>query len=135
MASIHYEILVDVSATKAWAALRDVGSAHRLFAGVLTDGRLDGDIRTVTFANGMVVRERIVDVDDDGRRMAYTVIDKVFEHHSSSMQIFVAGEGRCRFAWISDILPNERVAMVRPLVEQGCGAMKRVLETTKSLES
>ncbi|HEY6259126.1 MAG TPA: SRPBCC family protein [Xanthobacteraceae bacterium] len=128
MACIHYEILLDVSADKAWAALRDVGSAHRLFAGVLTDGRLDGDIRTVTFANGLVARERIIDVDESHRRVAYAVIDNMFEHHSASMQILPAGEGRCRFVWITDLLPDERAAMVRPLVEQGCTAMKRVLE-------
>lgn len=135
MASIHHEILIDVPAPKAWAALRDVGVAHRLFPGVLTDGRLDGDIRTVTFANGTVVREKIVDVNEDDRRVAYAVIDQVFEHHSASMQIFIAGERRCRFVWISDLLPNERVATVRPLVEQGCEAIKRVLETLENPKS
>ena len=42
---------------RAWAALRDVGNAHRAFAGVLTDARLDGDRRVVTFANGVVAKE------------------------------------------------------------------------------
>jgi len=128
MASLHHEILVETSADAAWAALRDVGAAHRLFAGVLTDGRLDGDIRTVTFASGTIVREKIIDVDDDARRVAYAVLGDSFEHHNASMQIFTAGEGRCRFVWITDLLPNERVAMVKPLVEQGSQALKRVLE-------
>lgn len=131
MASIHYEALVDVPAEKAWAALRDVGAAHHLFAGVLTDAQLEGAVRTVTFANGKVVREKIVDVDDEARRVAYAVIDGVFEHHSASMQIFSAGEARCRFVWITDILPDDQTAMVRPLVEQGGQALKRVLEAGK----
>jgi len=128
MASIHHEILLEVPAEKAWAALRDFGSTHRLFAGVLTDGHLDGDIRTVSFANGLVVREQILDVDEDGRRVAYAVIDNVFDHHSASMQIVAAGEGRSRFVWITDFLPAAKAAMVRPLVEEGSAAMKRVLE-------
>jgi len=131
MASIHNEILVDVPAATAWAALRDVGTAHRLFAGVLTDGQLDGDVRTVTFANGLVLREKIITVDDDSRRVAYAVLDGRFEHHNASMQIFAAGEGRCRFVWITDLLPNERVATVKPLVEQGSEALKRVLEAAE----
>ena len=128
MASLHHEILVGTSADAAWAALRDVGAAHRLFAGVLTEGRLDGDVRTVTFASGTIVREKIIDIDDDARRVAYTVLGESFEHHNASMQIFAAGEERCRFVWITDLLPNERVAMVKPLVEQGSDALKRVLE-------
>jgi hypothetical protein len=131
MASLRHEIDLDVPADKAWAALRAVDSAHRLFAGVLIDGRLDGDIRTVTFANGMVVRERIVDVSDADRRLAYAVLDNVFEHHSASMQVFATGQNTCRFVWISDFLPDEKVSMVKPLVEQGCAAMKRALEGTQ----
>ncbi len=128
MASIRQEIGLEVPAEKAWAALRAVGSVHRLFAGVLIDSRIDGDIRTVTFANGMVVREQIVDVSDTDRRVAYAVLDNVFEHHSASMQVFAAGQDSCRFVWISDFLPNDKASMVKPLVEQGCAAMKRVLE-------
>jgi len=128
MASIHYETVFDVSVDKAWTSLGDVGSPHRLFAGVLTDARMEGDIRTVTFANGMVVREQIVDVNESDRRVAYAVIDGVFKHHSASMQLFAAGEGRCRFVWISDFLPNKQAEMVKPLVEQGCAAMRRALE-------
>lgn len=131
MATIHYETIIEVPVASAWRALRDVGSAHHLFTGVLIDGHLQGDIRTVTFANGMVVREQIVDVNEEDRRVAYTVIDGLFKHHSACMQLFAAGERRCRFVWITDLLPNEQVDMVRPLVEQGCAAMKRTLEADK----
>lgn len=128
MASIRREETIQVSAEQAWAKLRDVGSPHHLFAPVLVDGRIDGDIRTVTFADGMVVRERIVDLDEEGRRVAYAVIDGMFEHHSASMQIIPDGAGRCRFVWISDFLPNESMQLVAPLVEAGSLALVRNLE-------
>ncbi len=76
MASIHHEIAVEVGAEQAWAALRAVGAAHELFAPVLVDGKLEGDTRSVCFANGMKVRERILDIDDSRRRLAYTVLDE-----------------------------------------------------------
>ena len=57
MASIHHQVAVEVGADEAWAALRLVGEAHKLFAPVLVEGRLEGEIRTACFANGMVVRE------------------------------------------------------------------------------
>jgi hypothetical protein len=45
---MQYELILDLDADKAWAALREVGLAHKLFAGALIDGHLDGDIRTVS---------------------------------------------------------------------------------------
>ncbi len=128
MASIHWEMLIDVPVAKAWAALRDVGAPHRLFAGVLTKSSLAGDTRTVTFANGMEVRERIVDVDEVAHRVAYSVQGNGFDHHHATMQIVPAGKDRCRFVWTSDFLPAEKTATVEPLVAQGSLAMKRVLE-------
>ena len=128
MASIHSEKLVQVPAEQAWAALRDTANPHRLFAGVLTDARIDGDLRTVTFANGMVAKERIVDIDDQNRRMAYAV-QGMFDHHSASMQIYPEGATRCRFVWIADLLPNDKAAMVAELMEQGSDALVRNLET------
>jgi hypothetical protein len=129
MASIHHEVTVEVSAAKAWAALRQVGEAHTLFAPVLVDGDLDGDIRTVRFANGMVARERIVDVDEKRRRVAYSVLDSpLMTHHHASMQIVDAGPDRCRFIWISDFLPDEVASNVAPLIDQGARALKDNLE-------
>jgi hypothetical protein len=68
MASIHREIVVEVGVDAAWTALRALGAADRLFAPVLVDAELNGDMRTVRFANGMVVHEQILDVDDTRRR-------------------------------------------------------------------
>jgi Polyketide cyclase / dehydrase and lipid transport len=127
MASIRSEKLVQVPAEQAWAALRDTANPHRLFAGVLTDASIDDDVRTVTFANGMVARERIVDIDDRRRRMAYSVQD-MFEHHSASMQIYPEGATRCRFVWIADLLPNDKATMVAQLMEQGSQALVHNLE-------
>jgi hypothetical protein len=129
MASIHEQVSVDVGADLAWATLRRVGDAHELFAPVLVDGQLDGDIRTVRFANGMVVHERILDVDDERRRVAYTALDVPgMTYHHASMQIVSAGPGRCLFVWITDFLPREIGGSLAPVIEQGARALKRSLE-------
>ena len=65
--------------------------ASRLFAPVLADCRLDDGIRTVRFANGMVVREQILGVDDERRRMAYAALDAPgMTYHHASMQVIDA---------------------------------------------
>jgi len=125
MGTIWWEEGLEVPAEAAWAWLRRVHLAHELFAPVLVDGRIDGEIRTVTFADGLVVRERIVDLDEARRRVAYTVLDGLFEHHAASMQIVPVDARSCRFLWITDFLPTDRAAMVRPLVEQGSRALAR----------
>ena len=44
------------------------------------------------------------------------------------MQILPVDEANCRFLWISDFLPDERVGTVQPLVEQGARALVRNIE-------
>jgi hypothetical protein len=129
MASIHEELAVDVSSAEAWEALRQVQNAHKLFSPVTIDGQLVGDIRTVTFANGMVARERILNIDDDRRRVAYTVLDAPgMSYHHASMQVMDAGLGRCVFHWTTDFLPPEAGSSLTPLIQQGARALKRNLE-------
>ncbi len=129
MASIHHEVAVEVGVDKAWAALRRVGDAPVLFAPVLVGGEIQGDVRTVRFANGMVVRERIIAVDDERRRVAFTALDVPgMTYHHSSMQVVEVGNGRCRFIWITDFLPQEMDRNLMPLIEAGGKALKSNLE-------
>jgi carbon monoxide dehydrogenase subunit G len=130
MASIRKEIVVNTPPEQAWAALRDVGAVHtRLARQFVLATQLDGDSRLVTFANGEVVRERIVDIDDRARRLAYAVVDWRTTHHNASFQVVPDGEGRCRIMWITDLLPDTLAELVGGFIEQGSAAIKRTLET------
>jgi hypothetical protein len=129
MASIRKEIVVDVAAESAWDALRRVDQPHTLFTPVLTSSNLDRDVRTVRFANGKVISERILDVDEEHRRVAYAVVEpQGMTYHHASMEIGFAGPGRCTFLWISDFVPAEAAAALQPLIDQGADALKRNLE-------
>jgi len=129
MASIRREILVDAAPDRVWDALRDVGRIHeRLVKGFVTDCRLEGDTRVVTFANGMTLRERIVDVDDGQRRVAWSAVGEPFAHHNASVQAFDVGGGGTRLVWIADLLPHALAGTIAPLIDQAMAAMKRTLE-------
>jgi uncharacterized protein YndB with AHSA1/START domain len=134
MASIHKETAIAAPAEAVWAALRDVGNAHLLFRGVLVDARLEGDSRLVTFADGTIVMERIVAVDDEARRLAYSAVREGLAHHSASMQVFPESAESSRFVWISDVLPDEVAAAIGLLVDQGAAAAKRTLEESSRRE-
>ena len=131
MASIRKEVLVDVPPEEVWAAVRDIGAVHtRLAVGFVTDCRLDGDARVVTFANGMVARELIVDVDDASRRVAWAAVGGRLTHHNASAQVIATEGGTSRVVWIADLLPNEMAPAIAGMIEQGLGAMKKTLEAS-----
>src|SRR5260221_14052868 len=128
MASIHKDILLDAHPNDVWAAVRDFGSPHqRLVAGFVLDSRLDGEARIVTFANGTVARELLVDCDEAQRRLVYAVISERIKQHSASVQVTADGEARARLIWIVDVLPNEIAPYIDGQMDQAALAMQKSL--------
>ena len=129
MASIHKEMLIAAPPERVWGAVRDIGGVHtRLAREFVVDTRLEGTSRLVTFADGTVVREQIVDVDEGRRRLAYSVVEWQLTHHNASFQVFPDGAGRTRLVWIADLLPDGLADLVGGFMEQGCAAIRRTLE-------
>lgn len=129
MASVHRQIDVDVPLANVWDAMRDVGRIHeRLVPGFVADCRLHGRVRTVTFADGTIVREPIVDVDEVRHRVAWAALGEAFDHYSASLQASDLGGGRTRLSWIADLLPDEMQPRVDGMIEQGLATMKATLE-------
>jgi carbon monoxide dehydrogenase subunit G len=133
MASIRKEISITVPPEQLWDAMRDVGALHtRLVAGFVVDCRLEGESRTVTFANGMVATELIIDVNDADRRVAWSAVGGRLTHHNASAQVFAEGDGNSRVVWIADLLPHELAPSIAGMIEQGLAAMKQTLERAAS---
>jgi len=130
MASIHREVIIAAHPETVWDALRDVGEIHtRLAPGFVTDVRMEGEeARVVTFGNGQVARELIVDVDDQARRMAWAAVGGPMTHYNASAQVFDHGDGRSRFVWIADLLPHELAPAIAGMIEQGLAAIKQTQE-------
>jgi len=135
MASIHREIWIDTTPEEAWAALRDVGAIHRrLASGFVRDVTLEEGARVVTFGNGMVARELIVDLDDERRRLAWSVVGGAMTHHNASAQVLPEAGGS-RFVWIADLLPHALAPTIAGMIEQGLAAIKRTLEQSETRRS
>lgn len=132
MASIRKEIAIDADPESVWAAVRDFGAVHqRLAVGFVTDSRLEGETRIVTFFNGLVAREHLVDCDDAARRLVYTASGGRTTHYNAAVQVEAGENGRCRFLWTIDLLPHEMAEPIRAMVEKGVTAMKQTLEAAK----
>jgi hypothetical protein len=129
MASIRREVRLAASADDVWAALRDFGALHtRLARGFVTDTRLDGPDRIVTFFSSVVVRERLVDLDDDERRLVWSIVDGPYSHHNGSAQVFASDGGGARLVWVSDLLPDEAAGLTAAMMDRGLAAMKQTLD-------
>ena len=77
MATIHREFEVSATPDQAWSALRDVGKINQLitFLGEVT---VDGDRRTCQLGDQGTLDELIVSVDDEQRRLAYSIVESPF---------------------------------------------------------
>ena len=129
MATIHKEILIERSKEFVWDAIRDVGAIHRrLVPGFVVNCTLQGDSRIVTFANGMVVRELIVDVDDRRCRHSWSARGEPLTHHNASIQVFSEGDDKCRVVWIADLMPNEVAGPIGEMIQEGLSTMKQTLQ-------
>jgi carbon monoxide dehydrogenase subunit G len=136
MATIHHEIVIEAGLDQVWDALRDFNAVHqRLAPGFVTDCRAEEGARVVTFANGMVARERFVGLDEHTHRLSYSIVGGQLTHHNASAQLFAEDAQRTRFVWITDVLPHDHASFIGAMMKEGAATMKRTLENDKALQA
>lgn len=129
MASVVKEIEVGVSAEAAWDAIRDIGALHtRLVPGFVVDTKVEdgGVARLVTFVNGMVVREPIVALDEERRRLVWTAEGGRTTHYNGSARVISDGRG-VKVVWTADFLPHDARDAIDAAMTAGAAAMKKAL--------
>jgi hypothetical protein len=91
--------------------------------------RLDGESRIVTFANGAVQGEPLVDSDDRLRRLVSSAIDSPIgaTHYNASVQVFPEGERESRGEWIIDVLAHGLRDILDEAMDRGAASMTRTL--------
>jgi hypothetical protein len=126
MATLRQDIALDIDPDTAWDALRDFGALHeRLVTGFVTACESDGRARVITFFTGLTVRELLVGIDDEHRRLTYAIVDG-FTHYQGTAQVLPEDRG-CRFLWLVDLLPDEQAGDVAQMMEHGAAAIRRTL--------
>ena len=92
---------------------------------------LDGEDRIVTFFNGAVARERLVDLSEEDRRLAWSIVDGPYSHHNGVAQAVANDDGTTRFVWVADLLPDELAEITAGLMERGIETVKKTLEAVQ----
>jgi hypothetical protein len=107
---------VKASPEAVWDAIRDIGALHyRLVPGFVVDTKLEPGARIVTFGNGMVVKELIVDLDDAARWLVWSAQSERLSHHNASAQVFAAAGGST-IVWTCDLLPDEMRGAIEGMI-------------------
>ncbi len=129
MASIHKDFTIDAPPDVVWDAVRDFGAVHqRLNPGFVVDSRLEGTARILTFHNGVVAREELVDCDDTRRRLVYAIVGgERVRHYNGCIQVFSDGESRTRMVWIVDVLPDDIAPYIASQMDIAIAAMQKTL--------
>jgi carbon monoxide dehydrogenase subunit G len=131
MASIRREIALNQTPDRVWDALRDFQAIDRRVApGFVKRSESDGTARVVTFANGSVAKEELVDCDDTARRLVYAISNERVKHYNAAVQVFAEGTAHCRLVWTVDMLPNELANYVGQQMDAAVKVMKPTLERT-----
>lgn len=129
MGSIRKQITTKASTHETWSALRDVGALHtRLVPGFVVDTKLEADARIVTFGNGLVIREPIVAISDEMRRVVWSATTEQLKHYNGSAEVVTSGDGQTRVVWTADFLPDEAAPWIDSMMEQAITVMRKTLD-------
>lgn len=130
MALLRTEISIAAPPADVWDVIRDFAAGPlRMAPGFVVGCEADGDVRAVTFADGTVVHERFLALDDDERRIGYAVVGGSVrpEHDIAEMRVVPEGGG-CRFVWTHDVRPDDLGPGFQASMDRGAAVIRRTLE-------
>lgn len=128
MATVQKVIDVDASVEDIWDKIANVGSIAN-FVGFIAESQYDGDTRVCKMADGGVLKERIISVDNTLRRVSYCITSSPLdlEFHSASMQVIPRDEG-ISLIWTTDLKPDSLAEQIDAIFEEAVPGIKSALE-------
>jgi hypothetical protein len=81
----------------------------------------------VTFASGSVLRELLVALDDERRRLVYAIPEGPFTTYSASVEVLAEKDRRSRVVWIIDMLPDNLADYINGQVDEAVKVMRKTL--------
>ncbi len=129
MASGRAEVSIDRSPDDVWKLVREFGAVADYMPAVETC-TVEGDVRTIGLM-GIHVKEQLRDLDDDTRRITYSIVESPMENMTAhSATIAVDAEGAAtHLTWSVDVEPDELLPIFQGIYEQSAAALKEQLET------
>ena len=133
MATILKSANLNISANAAWGVVdRFMRADIRVFS-FIEENRIDGPLRTVISEGGSLkVQELNITTSPEHMYASYTVLELLgTTYHHGSMRVFETGAGRCRFEWITDVLPDSWAVEHGGHIDMLWSDLIKVVETGK----
>lgn len=128
MAVFEEAIHIDRKPTDVWKV---VGDAHNISGWLpfITESRLEGEYRHCVAGENGTLRERILVVDDESRRIEYTILEAPMpiEFIHAGLQVF-PDNGGSRVVWDTTVTPDEIAEMFSPIYQEGLENLRAQLE-------
>ena len=123
------EASIDRTPNDVWNIVRDFGGVANYMPGIESCA-LDGDARTIHMM-GIEVKEQLRELDDDTRRISYSVIESPMTNmisHLATIGVDSEGGGT-HFTWTVEVEPDELLPLFQGVYEQSVVALKEKLES------
>ena len=128
MADGKAEVSIDRSPDEVWKLLREFGGLADWMPGIEACS-VDGDVRTLQ-TMGIEIKEQLRSLDDDERRIAYSVVESPMgnlESHLATISVDPEGNGS-HVTWAVEVVPDELLALFLPVYEGSVVELKKQLE-------
>jgi carbon monoxide dehydrogenase subunit G len=129
MASGKAEASIARNPDDIWKVLRDFGGIADFMPGV-ESCTVDGDVRTIG-TMGIEVKEQLRDLDDDTRRISYSVIESPMTNlvsHLATIAVDPEGDG-AHLTYSVDVEPDDLLALFMGIYEGSVVALKQKFES------
>ena len=129
MAQAKSEASIDRAPDDIWKVVRNFGGLTDYMPGVETC-TVDGDVRTVG-TMGIQVKEQLRDLDDDTRRISYSIIESPMTNmvsHLATISVDAEGAGT-HLTWAVEVEPDELLPIFQGIYEQSVVALKEKFES------
>ena len=121
---MHISVIgtLNAPADVVWARVGDFGTLHTYQPGIVNctlDGEGIGSVRTLHFADGRQLRERLEQLDTGAHTMQFTFADTdtPFQDYHCTVHVQDLGDGRSEISWSSVCEPQIPEETARPPLE------------------
>jgi hypothetical protein len=140
LATANVAKIVDAPVDKVWVAIRSIGGLDRWFP-VIDSCRVDGQgvgaIRTLGLVGGGEMRDRIVEIDEAGRRFRYERFELPFpvENYRGMVEARGRGDHRSEIVWeiqfeVAAEKRGDLVAFIEGAISDGIDGLEQELTRT-----
>ena len=129
MASLRHEIRINASPDAVWRVIEDPMSIPTWFPGIVSCA-VDGTVRTITTAAGLVIPEELLVIDPILRRFAYRITAPLYTFHFATIDVIEVGECDSLCVYSTSAEPDTLALLIAGGTVGALEQIKQIAEST-----